>query len=104
MKPPVLTSTDVRPLACSTSRASLRGRSCRQAVYAPSLRAMELIAFRSVRGGQAGGAGLAGAPAWVGAAVDAEPTSTGAPSAWADATTAWRISMVCSPSAKDALG
>ena len=32
MNPPVLTSTEVRPLPLSTSRASPRGRSCRQAV------------------------------------------------------------------------
>src|SRR4051794_37602612 len=47
MKPPVLTSTEVRPLDSSTSRAASSGRSCRQAVYAPSLSAMmRCLSFR----------------------------------------------------------
>src|SRR3954467_12033567 len=54
MKPPVLTSTEVRPLACSTSRACASGRSCRHAVYAPSLRAMAGPPFLSGRGPAAG--------------------------------------------------
>src|SRR3954453_963458 len=52
-------------------------------------------------GGQAGGAGVVGAPAATDAEPEAaeEPTSTGAPLDWEDLTTAWRISKVCRPSA-----
>src|SRR3954469_1320131 len=61
MKPPVLTSTELSPFDFSTSRASASGRSCKQAVYAPSFSAIRVnplvrrVVLRLLVGGLPGG-------------------------------------------------